>query len=50
MGRRIEKASERITLQIEKKVESAGNLNSYIYLILDAQSNIQNGAFVSVLY
>ena len=29
-GRRIENASEGITLQIEKKVESAGALNAYI--------------------
>ena len=39
-GRRIENASAGITLQIEKKVESAGNLNIYIYLIMDAQLNI----------
>ena len=50
MGRRIENASESITLQIEKKVESPGNLNAYIYLIMDAQLNIQNGAFVSAIY
>ena len=36
MGRRIENASEGITLQIEKKEESAGALNAYIYLIMDA--------------
>ena len=35
-GRRIETASEGITLQIEKKEESAGALNAYIYLIMDA--------------
>ena len=35
-GRRIESASEGITLQIEKKGESAGTLNAYIYLIMDA--------------
>ena len=39
-GRTIENASEGITLQIEKKAESAGNLNAYIYLIMDAQLNI----------
>ena len=50
MGRRIENASEGITLQIEKKAESVGNLNAYIYLIMDAQLNIQNGAFVSAIY
>ena len=35
-GRRIENASEGITLQIEKKAESPGPLNAYIYLIMDA--------------
>ena len=49
-GRRIENALEGITLQIEKKPETAGNLNAYIYLIMDAQLNIQNCAFVSALY
>ena len=48
-GRKIENALEGITLQIEKKPETAGPLNAYIYLIMDAQLNIQNGAFVSVL-
>ena len=49
-GRHIENASEGITLQIEKKEESAGALNAYIYLIIDAQLNIQNGAYVSVVF
>ena len=46
-GRRIENALEGITLQIEKKAESAGALNAYMYLIMDAQLNIQNSACVS---
>ena len=50
MGRRTENASEGITLQIEKKAETAGALNAYIYLIMDAQLNIQNGAYVSAVY
>ena len=50
MGRKIENALERITLQIEKKAESDENLNAYIYLIIDAQLNFQNGAFVSAIY
>ena len=33
-GRRIENASEGITLQIEKKTETAGALSAYIYLII----------------
>ena len=49
-GRRIENASEDTTLQIEKKAETAGALNAYIYLIMDAQLNIQNGTYVSALY
>ena len=50
MGRRIENASEGIVLQIEKKAESAGALNAYIYLIMDAQLNIQSDAYVSAVY
>ena len=50
-GRRIENASEGITLQIEKKAEtSAEKLNAYIYLIMDAQLNIQSGTYVSAIY
>ena len=49
-GRRIENALEGIILQIEKKSESAEALNAYIYLIMDAQLNIQNGAYVSAVY
>ena len=40
MGRRIKNTLEGITLQIEKKAETAGALNAYIYLIMDAQLNI----------
>ena len=49
-GRKIENASEGITLQIEKKEESAGALNAYIYLIMDAQLNIQSGTYISAVY
>ena len=49
MGRRIENASEGIILQIEKKAESAGVLNAYISLIMDAQLNIQSGEYVSAV-
>ena len=41
MGRKIENALEGITLQIEKKAESAGSHSAYIYLIMDAQLNIK---------
>ena len=49
-GRRIENASEGITLQIEKKGEMAGALNAYIYLIMDSQLNIQSCTYVSAIY
>ena len=49
-GRHIENASVGITLQIEKKAESAGALNAYIYLIMDAQLNIPNGVYASAVY
>ena len=49
-GRRIENASEGITLQIAKKAETAGDLNIYVYLIMDAQLNIEDGRFVNALY
>ena len=50
MARKIKNSSEGITLQTEKDAETAGNLNAYIYLIMDAQLNIQNGAFVSAIH
>ena len=50
MGRGTENTSEGITLQIEKKAEMAGALNAYIYLIMDAQLNIQSGAYVPAIY
>ena len=49
-GRRIENASEGITLQIEKTAKTARALNAFIYLIMDAQLNIQNGTYVSAIY
>ena len=49
-GGRIENTSEGITLQIEKKAESAGAPKGYIYLIMDTQLNIKDGAFHSINY
>ena len=39
-----------ITLLIEKKAEIAGALKVYIYLVMDSQLNIDNGAFQSFDY
>ena len=49
-SRKIENTPEGITPQIEKKAETHGNLSAYIYLIMNAQWNIQNGAFVSTIH
>lgn len=49
-GRRVENASEGITLQISKKSERAGELNIYVYLLMDAQLNLENGRFVSAMF
>ena len=39
-----------VALQIKKKTETTGVLKAYIYLIMDPQLNIQNGAFVSAMH
>ena len=45
-----ENASEGVMIQITKTAEAAGILNIYLYVIMDAQLNIENGRFVSALY
>ena len=49
-GRRIENASKGITIQITKKAEEAGALNIYLFVVMDAQLNIEDGRFVSAAY
>ena len=49
-GRRVENATEGVTVQITKKVEAAGALNAYLYVSMDAELNIKDGRFVSALY
>ena len=49
-GRRIENASEGITIQITKKAEAAGALNIYLFVVMDAQLNIEDSRFVSAAY
>ena len=47
---RVENASEGVTIQIAKAEEEVGALNIYLYVIMDAQLNIEDGRFVSALY
>ena len=49
-GQRVENASEGVTIQITKQAEAAGALNIFLYVIMDAQLNIENGRFVSAIY
>ena len=49
-GRRVENASEGVTIQITKTAEAAGVLNIYLYVLMDAQLNIEDGRFISALY
>ena len=49
-GRRIENASEGITIQITKEAEGDEPLNVYIYTIQDAQINFEDGRFKEVHY
>ena len=49
-GRRIENTSEGITIQITKKAEATGALNIYLFVVMDAQLNIEDGRFVSAAY
>ena len=49
-GRRIENASEGITIHVTKKAEATGALNIYLFVVMDAQLNIEDGRFVSAAY
>ena len=49
-GRRIENASEGVTIQITKQAEAAGALNIYLYVIMDAQLNTENSKFITAIY
>ena len=49
-GRRVENASEGITIQIEKTADGAGPVTAYLYMVMDAQLNLGEGRFISALY
>ena len=49
-GRQIGNTSGGITVQVEKKAESAGALKAYIWMLMDARLKIQSGAYVSAVY
>ena len=49
-GRRKENASDGITIQITKKAEATVALNIYLFVVMEAQLNIEGGRFVSAAY
>ena len=49
-GRRVENASEGITIQITKEQEADEAINVYLFVIQDAQINFEDGRFKEVLY
>ena len=49
-GRRIENASEGITIQITKEQGADEAINVYLFVIQDAQINFEDGRFKEVLY
>ena len=49
-GRRVENASEGVTLQLDKTGQAAGPLNCYVYLLMDAQLNIGEGRLISAMF
>ena len=46
-GRRIEDDGSGISIHITKEVEPAGTLNAYIFTVLDALLNLENGDHVN---
>lgn len=49
-GRRIENASEGLTIQVQKEADGTGPVTAYLYLVMDAQLNLGEGRFISALY
>ena len=49
-GRRIEYASKGITFQITKKAETTGVLNLYLFFVMDAQLNTEDGRIEAAAY
>lgn len=49
-GRRVENASEGITIQIAKEAGADEPINVYLYIIQDAQINFEDGRFKEISY
>jgi len=49
-GRRVENASEGVTLLLDRTAQAAGPLNCYVYLLMDAQLNISDSRLISAMF
>ena len=49
-GRRIDSGTEGITLQIDRDPKGSGDITVYMYVVMDAQLNIENGRLKDLVY
>jgi hypothetical protein len=49
-GRSVENAAEGITIQISKEAEEDRQLNVYIFIVMDAILQIENGRYLSAVF
>ena len=49
-GRRLENVNDGVSVSIAKEQEGEGTLDVYVYLVMDAQINIENGRFIRAVY
>ena len=49
-GLRVENTSEGVALQLDKNAQTAGPLNCYVYLLMDAQLNIGDVRLISSMF
>jgi hypothetical protein len=49
-GRRLDSDGPGVSIQITKEAETAGPLNIYLYVIMDAQLNMEDGRWTSTLH
>jgi hypothetical protein len=49
-GITLARVSDGVIIQISKTAQTAGTLYCYVYALMDAQLNIQNGRYLSAIY
>ena len=49
-GRAVENGSEGVTILISKEAEEARQLNMYVFLVMDAMLQIENGRYQAAVF